>query len=300
MSSFPTVQLQGPRLMKQPAVTQVYQEQRTILPEPNVQISQGIDWSSIGKSAADLGINIVQGMREDEFALKSSAMQKDQNDTERAIKVAIRVNDFASVDTIKSEYNKRTAKMIGGDPDDENFVGTNMAQRKLLNQTRGFNAALDSYLDESKFGWQEAIEEDSYSTFQIDTQRQILENPSYVDTAIEENDMLFRTISGQEDMSAPIKTVGLSASKRRLLFQIQKYGIDLRETKEKMTAAPKTVADVLTDNRQVLSFITDNLKRAKDFVDKADAIESKEDLSDEERSQALELRTQALTIQKSA
>jgi hypothetical protein len=300
MSSFPTVQLQGPQLMKQPAVTQVYQEQRTILPEPNVQISQGIDWGSIGKSATDLGINIVQGMREDEFTLKSSAMQKDQNDTERAIKAAVRVNDFASVDTIKSEYNKRTAKIIGGDPDDENFVGTNMAQRKLLNQTRGFNASLDSYLDESKFGWQEVIEEDSYSTFQIDTQRQILENPSYVDTAIEENDMLFRTISGQEDMSAPIKTVGLSASKRRLLFQIQKYGIDLRETKEKMTAAPKTVADVLTDNRQVLSFITDNLKRAKDFVDKADAIESKEDLSDEERSQALELRTKALTIQKSA
>jgi hypothetical protein len=286
--------------MKQPAVTQVYQEQRTILPEPNVQISQGIDWSSIGKSAADLGINIVQGMREDEFALKSSAMQKDQNDTERAIKAAVRVNDFASVDTIKSEYNKRTAKIIGGDPDDDTFIGTNMAQRKLLNQTRGFNAALDSYLEESKFGWQETIEEDAYGTFQIDTQRQILENPSYVDTAIEENDRLWKNISGQEDMSAPIKTVGLSASKRRLLFQIQKYGIDLRETKEKMTAAPKTVADVLTDNRQVLSFITDNLKRAKDFVDKADAIESKEDLSDEERSQALELRTKALTIQKSA
>lgn len=298
MSSFPTVQLQGPRLMKQPAVTQVYQEQRTILPEPNVQISQGIDWSSIGKSAADLGINIVQGMREDEFALKASAMQKDQNDTERAIKAAVRVNDFTSVDTIKSEYKKRTANMIGGDPDDATFVGTNMAQRKLLNQTRGFNASLDSYLEESKFGWQETIEEDAYGTFQADTQKQILENPSYVDTAIEENDRLWKNISGQEDMSAPIKTVGLSASKRRLLFQIQKYGIDLRKTKEKMTAAPKTVADVLTNKRQVFALVKDTLDRAEKLVKDANEIESKKDLSDEERNKALELRTQALTLQK--
>ena len=298
MSSFPTVQLQGPRLMKQPAVTQVYQEQRTILPEPNIQISQGIDWSSIGKSAADLAINVVQGMREDEFALKASAMQKDQNDTERAIKAAVRINDFASVDTIRGEYKKRTANMVGGDPDDDTFVGTNMAQRKLLNQTRGFNASLDSYLEESKFGWQETIEEDAYGTFQVDTQKQILENPSYVDTAIEENDRLWKNISGQEDMSAPIKTVGLSASKRRLLFQIQKYGIDLRETKEKMTAAPKTVADVLTNKRQVFALVKDTLDRAEKLVKDANEIESKKDLSDEERNKALELRTQALTLQK--
>lgn len=300
MSSFPTVQIEGPRLMKQPSITQVYQEQRTILPEPNIQISQGINWDSIGKEAANLGINIVQGIREDEFALKASAMQKDQNDTERAIKAAVHVNDFASVDTIKSEYKKRTANILGGDPDDDNFIGTNIAQRKLLNQTRSFNASLDSYLEESKFGWQETIEEDAYSTFQMDTQKQILENPSYIDAAIEENDMLFRTISGQEDMSAPIKTVGLSASKRKLLFQIQKYGIDLRETKKKMTVAPKTVADILTDKRQVFALVKDNLDRAEKLVKDANEIESKKDLSDEERNKALELRTRALALQKFA
>ena len=300
MSSFPTVQIEGPRLMKQPAVTQVYQEERTILPEPNIQISQGIDWGSIGKAAADLGINIVQGMREDEFSLKALAMQKDQDDTERAIKAAVRVNDFSAVDTIKGEYKKRTANLIGGDPDDDTFIGTNMAQKKLLNQTRGFNASLDSYLEESKFGWQEAIEEESFNTYQIETQKRILEDPSYVDTAIEETDRLWKTISGQEDMSAPIKTVGLSASQRKMLFQIQKYSIDLREAKEKMIAAPKTVADILTDRRQVFALVKDNLDRAEKLVKDANEIESKKDLSDEERNKALELRTRALTLQKFA
>lgn len=297
MSSFPTVQLEGPRLMKQPSATQVYQEERTILPEPNIQISEGIDWQSIGKEAASLGINIVQGMREDEFSLRTSVLQKEQEDTEKAIRAAVRLNDFASVDSIKGEYKKRSTELLGGDPDDDTFIGTNMSQRKLLNQARMFNSNIDSYLDEQKADWQESIEFDNYTTYSISRDKRLLEDPTYIDTAIEELNTLFKQYGGGDDMSQPLKTTGLSVNQRKLLFQIQKDSIDLLEAKQKMQTAPRTLADKLSEQRQAFSIVSDTLKRSLEFVNKAAEIESRPNITEEERSEATRLRSEALRQQ---
>lgn len=292
MSSFPTVQLEGPRLMKQPTVPTIYQEQRTILPEANIQIAQGIDWESIGRNAANLGIEVVSKMREDEYETRVSALQIMQKDIANGIDIAAEINDWNRVEEIKRDYKNQTKNFLGGDIDDPNYIGSSLAERKLLSIARGFSSDIDANIEKGKKGWSDTLQFENYEKFRLSEQETLLNDPTYIDRAMENLDSMYRDLANS-DINEPLNPVGYSINTRKLLYEIQKDKIDLLKAKEKLGGDPVNVQTAAEQARTKLLWASSMFANAKKLAEEADKLSEKPNRSQSENQEITRLRAEA-------
>jgi hypothetical protein len=279
--------------MKQPTVPTIYQEQRTILPEANIQIAQGIDWDSIGKNAANLGIEIVSKMREDEHETRVLALQTLQKDIARGVDTAAELNDWGRVDAIKQDYRNQIKNFVDGDIDDSTYIGSSLAERKLLSIARGFDADLDANIEKGKRGWSDTIAFENYERFRLSEEETLLKDPTYVDQALGNLEAMYKGLSNA-DINEPLNPVGYSANTRKLLFEIQKDRVDLLKAKEKMGGDPMNVQAAAEQARIKLIWAASRFGEAKKLHEAADKLAEKQDLSESEKQEVIKLRSQAL------
>jgi hypothetical protein len=279
--------------MKQPTVPVTYQEERTILPEPNIQISQGIDWESIGRSAANLGIEVVSKMREDENETKILGLQTLQKDVANGIKTASEINDFDRVDKIRQSYRDQVKGFVNGDIDDPTYIGNSMAERKLLAVARGFDADIELGIQESKQGWSDTLAFENYQQFRLSEEERLVQDPAYIEEALNNVNSMYERIAGV-GIDKPLDAVGYSASTRKLLNEIQKDRVDLLKTKEKLGKEPMNVKTMAENARTQFMWAANRFSVSKELTKEANDLEEKPNLSESERQKITELRAKAL------
>lgn len=112
-------QLQGPQAVLQPEKSTVFQEGRTILPQQQITISQGIDLGKIGQAAANLGIEAVSAVNDYKAQVTEAAIKKQTFATDATLKLAAERGDWTTYDAERSKFSKLVKQNLGFDPDKE-------------------------------------------------------------------------------------------------------------------------------------------------------------------------------------
>ena len=110
------IPLEGPKVVAQPTNPFMYQEARTIMPEPKVAVGQGIDLGAIGKAAAELGTQYVQMKHEQFAAEKQDAIDQLTSVTQSKLAHYSKLNDVEGYTNTLNSYQDSVSKVMGLDP----------------------------------------------------------------------------------------------------------------------------------------------------------------------------------------
>ena len=161
MSQF---QIQGPQATLQPAKPIIYQESRTILPQQQITVTQGIDLGKIGQAAANLGIETVNVVNEHKAQVTEAAIRKQTFATDAALKLAAERGDWATYDAERTKFGDLVKINLGYDPNtDEQPVGKIPAA--MLANTRSSIAKWDNDKSVAQGEYDNLVELDTFQRF---------------------------------------------------------------------------------------------------------------------------------------
>jgi hypothetical protein len=161
MSQF---QIQGPQAIVQPAKPIIYQESRTILPQQQITVTQGIDLGKIGQAAANLGIETVNVINEHKAQVTEAAIRKQTFATDAALKLAAERGDWATYDHERTKFGDLVKINLGYDPNtDEQPVGK--IPSAMLANTRSSIAKWDNDKSVAQGEYANLVELDTFQRF---------------------------------------------------------------------------------------------------------------------------------------